>query len=623
MGDHPMSGDVRRAIRIGKFSLTAWLGAKIGILQYFEKVVRHVLVTLGREDTEDTLELRVLVAMALLGPQEGGLPAKICEAVICQLREFVENEQEQNQRVVEFALAYGCGRFRRCVKEARGWEDGVWEGAVLTLERALEPYVRECDAWLRRNCDMRRVDVTKDAHILAMSLIHPQKDQFPMEAGETIRITSVMNTAIDGTRVKGGTLVTWPPAYQEKQQELPPGTKRVFLVEGSGLKIQAGKKIRTLPSGAQIIVASYEERTTVQVSHKTWSGKKMTCTLLPSKSAKLKAGSKGVHVCIWECTCGHIACAEHHSLHSWNPAHPLWALLATAVKGRIPKGKGKKQIQSRVPPEADHLAIKIPIVSGSFVQGMYCALLSKGFLQGERRDWVQLRYVPLLFRRCPGCGAHSTGTSCHRCGRPVGGSGLWTKTLKPSFILTGEGQSSARRAFVQCGKCGQVLDDEDILRLASCVHCGRMVWDAKDKPTRSQQVTEEFARVAKGVQGVIGNASLSRVDVVKKLREMRKVLVDAGVTCRCGNKIEEVDWSCPRGAKGESHSIKQRAVYGWVRGGRLGPGLVGHMKGSAQETVLEQDGEDQHGPEEPESGEWSQDIDSEFADKSIRQGEPE
>src|ERR1043166_3176230 len=59
-------------------------------------------------------ELRLTVAMCWLGPPptEGIPPASMREELQTVLSELVPHKQEQLERVMEFVIAYGCGKWR-------------------------------------------------------------------------------------------------------------------------------------------------------------------------------------------------------------------------------------------------------------------------------------------------------------------------------------------------------------------------------------------------------------------------------------------------------------------------------------------------------------------------------
>ncbi len=163
-------------------------GFDIGNSQHFDRLVDSVRTPLPHVAKDD---LRTVTAMCLLGPgsvtgradtltlQLHGAtshpPAAMREELLGILRRLVPDQQERLERVMEFAIAYGCGKWRGAREGNGGWEQ-QWEGAVRGLIRALEPAVNESSRWLARHVVgfPKDKDVAPDASMLAIRLRRPE-----------------------------------------------------------------------------------------------------------------------------------------------------------------------------------------------------------------------------------------------------------------------------------------------------------------------------------------------------------------------------------------------------------------------------------------------------------------
>src|SRR6266545_5996421 len=120
-------------------------GLDVGNPSHFVLLVNRTRSELAGVAEDD---LRVVVAMCWLGPQAAGIPPPAMRhELLGTLRQCVPDGQERVGRVMEFAIAYGCGKWRDTQPGYGGWGQR-WQGAVRGLVRALEPAVAQANRWL-------------------------------------------------------------------------------------------------------------------------------------------------------------------------------------------------------------------------------------------------------------------------------------------------------------------------------------------------------------------------------------------------------------------------------------------------------------------------------------------
>src|SRR2546426_8953825 len=86
-------------------------GLDVGNPLHFELLVSRARPGLARVAADD---LRVVVVMCWLGPQSAGIPPiAMRNNLLGILRRVVSDERERLERVLGFAIAYGCGEWGR------------------------------------------------------------------------------------------------------------------------------------------------------------------------------------------------------------------------------------------------------------------------------------------------------------------------------------------------------------------------------------------------------------------------------------------------------------------------------------------------------------------------------
>jgi uncharacterized cupin superfamily protein len=329
-----------------------------------------LLVQQARAQVPSTAEeeLWITVVISWLGPQSAGPPPiSVRQELQDLLRQMVPNERARQDRVMEFAIAYGCGKWREVQLGTGGWEHR-WPGAMRGLVRALEPAVAQANRWLAEHVvgfpqDRSRsltegvaenTAVWSDAWMLASRLVHPEH-QLSLLKNETL----TLECTVEGTEV-----VT---EKRDHETLIPPGAKAVWTIldHSSDLQLSSGESF-SLPSGAVVFLLARDEDAIL----KTLVGEH-------SQQGRLQVGKEAVVpgplvLALWECTCGTTHCVERHRLNSWNPVQvvqktdmneetgkkdatiTLWDYVASAVKG----------------PQAS-------LKTGAFVQGCYFPLLAQ------------------------------------------------------------------------------------------------------------------------------------------------------------------------------------------------------------------------------------------------------
>jgi hypothetical protein len=310
-------------------------GFDVGNPQHFEQLVNRVKTVLPHVAEDD---LRVVTATCWLGPEFAGIPPPAMrDELLSILRRLVPDQPERLGRVMEFAIAYGCGRWRAAVGSA--WDD-LWDNAVYGLARAAEPAVSEADRWLQTHVvgypSRSRDDLQGEARTLAMRLVRPEK---PLHIDREQSFHIVCTD--DDTRIEG--------VYEDL---IPPGAKAVFAVaQGVAELMPPQGQPLALLAGTKVIVSARDEeaRIEAQLGEATQRAR-----LRVNETAQVQPADD-LTLVIWRCTCGNQHCGERHRLETWDPIQvSLWAFVASAVKGPQPN-----------------------IQTGSFAQGVEFALLAK------------------------------------------------------------------------------------------------------------------------------------------------------------------------------------------------------------------------------------------------------
>jgi hypothetical protein len=343
-------------------------GFDVGKPKSFETLFDFVR-TQGQESlasfAED--EFRLVVAICLLGPDTVGPPPAAIRDHLSEItRRFEPSETKRLDRVMEFAIAFGCGWQRQIRPDGGAWEQR-WADAVRGLSRALEPAVTQARLWLTQHVahyPRAKDNDLSDAHVLTMRLLHP----LHLEQEDALSITYRDSDALVAPTCRGPTSV-------------PSGAKYVWtIIEKT--RLVGPHKTFSIDAGTTIILTVHDTEARITVNY---AGQRLQ--LQEGQTANM---AESAALAIWACTCGNRQCAQRHRLGRWNARiGSLWSFVASAVK-MLP------QLQTN-----------------AFVQGMYFSLLADAGEGGAR-----LRLVNVEYKVCRICAVEYEGDQCPDCVTP-------------------------------------------------------------------------------------------------------------------------------------------------------------------------------------------------------------
>lgn len=299
-------------------------------------------------------EWHSLVALSVLGPS----PIRIPDVIREKFHEVVDHHSgEDLDRILELAIAFGCGKWR-VVNLDQGLWHGNWDEAILALARTMEPFIKESNIWLSK-CVIGYPDIDfwksgygngfirNEALMITQRIIAPLRP-LHMQQGQYFHI----HCTPDITEIE--------ISCCKYTQSIPPGGKIVFEVDEPA-SIISDADINTnlnLDAGERIVVLSSDQETKIMFPDRKKTAKKKTnrkkeFTLNLNESVSILGPN---NIVLWNCTCSHKNCQKAHCLESWVPSKKisLWSFLGSAVKGP------DKIIQS-----------------GTFIKGMYYPLLAR------------------------------------------------------------------------------------------------------------------------------------------------------------------------------------------------------------------------------------------------------
>jgi hypothetical protein len=312
-----------------------------GRLWPLDVLVRHAREKVADLNPIADPALGVVVALDWLGPRGDGIPPRpLRDQLLAIIERHVPAERDRFDRLLEFAIAYGCGMWRQ-VEEGYGTWRQRWWGAIDELaRRAILPAVRDAHhtflapllpAFEQRGDE----DLEDDARRLVMTLIMPTCKPL-QEQG-----TSRMRIACD----PDGAMIDF---MGTSLAQVPAGAKYVFELAGPAVLHTRGSMIPWVV-GTKVIVKVRDENTWVEAT----GLRRVTLNHWETADGTIPPGD----LVVWECTCGHFDCHRSHRLERWDAADPgvkLWSFVASAVKGPLPR-----------------------IRTGSFPQGMYFPMLAR------------------------------------------------------------------------------------------------------------------------------------------------------------------------------------------------------------------------------------------------------
>ena len=461
---------------------------------------------LGREDP---IQLRLIVAMCALGPQETPPPEDLYRQLRDKLLLYdVTNPYNDADKMtlLEIVVAFGAGKWRNPVGES-GWY-ARWGGAVRFIVRYFESGVRYFSNRIGRIYNLKKVDISSIANLLALIFCAPERSPIAIKRNEHLCIQG-----------NGDVLELRIPTRQGWCLEIPPGAKYVMTLKGDGITLKwpnnPGNGV-SVPSGSKVVVDCHNSHYDVRISvlHK----------FKKNESATIQATDSALKVFPWECGCGTDCCRARHHLRSWDPdTFDLRRFIFVATMG-LSRGSA--------------------FSPGSFAQSMlYAHLCNPGFevqdVRGKRLQ-VRLRFGPAIIRRCT-CGSPFAGDQCSRCIEKFDPKKM-RQIKKDCLILEGDGQWFFRKSFARCKNCDNLIEitDADLIQEAICPHCQGLV------------ITEKKLRALIDKY----NSNLARRRAVHKAKAHKRPQ-----SCdNCGELVETSNWACPYCGASD---FGQREVYVW------------------------------------------------------------
>lgn len=414
----------------------------VGKAEHFEELVNYVRASNGVRNQDDEVGLRMVTGLCWLGPRTGAPPLSQQEEVRQLIRDAEPESSGQCARVMEFVIAYGCGKWRDIDLSGDAWSQR-WPGAIQGLQRAMELAVRESDRWLRSRAhivgypERSGDDLAGDAGLLALRLIHTERPVYPVNDTLSIICTEdgaeIFSEEVTGTQER---------VYHDR---VPAGAKTVFTVaEQKAVLPLPAKEPLVLATGVSVIIAARDEE--LRITAKFGEETKET-RLKPWESTLLKAQAR---LRFWNCSCGHKRCAEWHRLDAWNPVVRLRSFAASAVKGRS-AAKGRSETKGS----------RLPIQVGSFVSGMYFSLLAKEGAGGTR-----LRLGDIEYKVCRSCSTLNAGVVADtRTSKPIhiGSDAPVTISMLSTLGESVATTAASKMRFLEyegpsCFKCGSPFD---------------------------------------------------------------------------------------------------------------------------------------------------------------------
>ena len=348
-------------------SVAGFLSANPGFRIVARNAIESMVETIrGHVPAVDNAELHVAAAMCALGPAKPPPPL----TAFADFAAVVEREAPGRlDRILEVAIAYGCGKWRRIDPQRGRWFD-EWGNAVVALARAAEPAVREVVGWLSQrlpglpsvehwSSDDGRDLIKRDAAMLAVHLVRALEPLHAPSEGEHVDIACTP----DGTSIAGSAGAI--------SKFLAPGNKAVFSNDAVGVELRGINRQVDLPPATVFAVLAVDERTRIFLPRPLAD--------LSLKIEQHAALSPAAALALWTCSCGNRNCADRHRLEAWRPAVvDLWSFVASAVKG----------------PERT-------IKAGALIAGMYFPFLGHHGID----DCGRLRLVPVEYKFCatPAC----------------------------------------------------------------------------------------------------------------------------------------------------------------------------------------------------------------------------
>ncbi|MBN2533115.1 MAG: hypothetical protein JXB88_09490 [Spirochaetales bacterium] len=472
----------------------------------FLRQVKEALPDISDNSEPDIFAL--ITAICWIGPSNTGpLPETIWSTIYDRIVLSIKFD-DRIDRVIDFVIAFGCGKWRK-VREgtSNSWYH-IWPGARKILADIAERAIRKkANPWLKNSVkgfpDMGKADIRHYVHFFIEKLLFPE---FTMPVLENESF--IIECSDQGATLKKN---------REIMNMILPGMKYVFSanMEKAEMEIETGKKhisfdypIVITPGNKKVYILLYE------------NNKKKPFIMNQNELCKLKGPFTLKR---WECSCGYIHCGIRHRLSEWKPEIKLKDFVYSALKGVV------KEIKTN-----------------SFINSMYFPDLAIDVLPTGGR----LRFTPIEYKKCNKCDKEYEGETCinEECKR-VFDPFRDKRFSKEVIIMLGlHPELYILKERYKCPVCSNMYDIYDnLLKNTVCSFC--------NTPYIEQSCLDALWK--------------NEQTDLQKVRKLHKILMKTDTCPTCQRPRGEICW-CPLGGDKlhTRHSfgcLPQRLVYVYSR----------------------------------------------------------
>lgn len=287
---------------------------------------------LGNTDVYPDDEQKLTIASCWLGPHGKGIPPPEMRAELLAIARNLEPDSMcRPLRAMEFAVAYGCGKWRNPISGQGDWNQR-WSGGIGALARTVVTAIKKAvyqegrlvfsgvDPWLWRHMlgyprDKSMHQIGLEATRIAEMLLDPERE-VRLESGQTMELRLVE----DGVQVAFcGSF--WIP------RTVRPGAKYVFRTI-TPVRLRTPNQTCTISAGKQIVVLARDDGAWI-----TSPGIRRISLTRRSADTMYLSTVGPVSLTEIQCSCASGHCCAQHRLDGWDPRVSLWSFVASAVKG--------------------------------------------------------------------------------------------------------------------------------------------------------------------------------------------------------------------------------------------------------------------------------------------------
>ncbi|MGE0824213.1 MAG: hypothetical protein AB7G75_22705 [Candidatus Binatia bacterium] len=541
------------------------IGFDIGNKTHFEQLVSDVSKHSQKFAPED-LEIRVFVAMCLLGPGFGCVPPADMRAdLLGKILQYVPDPEEQRARVMEFAIVYGAVERWQKVDTDPSWKP-PWQGAIRALIRTIEPAVGQVNQWLGKhvvgfprkrhipendNFLQSTRQVWSDAAALAWTLVQPEERLKLSE--EQMLCLRCESTPEENSE----TIFSLQDKHSDSETTLaaiPPGAKIVLRIcDGVSLLTLPKEEVYPLSKDMLVVASARDDDALIRIplreEDKNEKRRDLTRQLSIGKSARLQGPTT---LARFACVCGTTECINLHRLESWNPDARV-GKKTRDERGQIILDTAGKAVTELVP-------LTLWSFVSSAVKGLNAELLKTGVVvQGRYFAWltdsrsyqgtdVRLRLASVEYKSCAteDCGVEYEGPACPKCKVGFDPQRIHKRTYKSIILVDADPPVYERELRCACTQCDNLfeLSYPVVAQHATCNGCGKSLFEREALP-----------KIWQGTETLLQRA--------RSLDRARRKLTSCS---HCENQVTPVCW-CPLCSRNDTKSscLPKRATSVWVR----------------------------------------------------------